>query len=126
FMEVFVELEKLRSEQRREYKTLYGHMALSNSPELAIFKTNRFETCGGKGGIFIKSSRFNHACHPYAACSYRYDESTDTLIFTACNPIKAGEEITISYTTNPTQLMDNYGFYCDCPGCPKPKVAAKQ
>ena len=42
FMEVFVMLEKLTNEQRKEYKTLCGHMALSNSPELAIFKTNRY------------------------------------------------------------------------------------
>ncbi|KAL5327843.1 hypothetical protein ACEPPN_005549 [Leptodophora sp. 'Broadleaf-Isolate-01'] len=126
FMEVFVELEKLTKEQRREYRTLHGHMRLSNSEDLAIYKTNRFETCGGKGGIFIKSSRFNHACHPHATCTYRYDESTDTLIFTACNPINKGDEMTISYTSNASQLMDNYGFYCDCSGCPRPKVAAKQ
>ncbi|CZT44676.1 uncharacterized protein RSE6_04876 [Rhynchosporium secalis] len=126
FLEVFFELEKLTKEQRREYRTLHGHMALSDSRELAIYKTNRFETSGSKGGIFIKSSRFNHACHPWATCSYRYDESIDTLIFTACNPIKRGEEITISYTSNPSQLMDNYGFYCDCPKCPGPKIAANQ
>ncbi|CZS97815.1 uncharacterized protein RAG0_06718 [Rhynchosporium agropyri] len=126
FLEVFFELEKLTKEQRREYRTLHGHMALSDSRELAIYKTNRFETSGSKGGIFIKSSRYNHACHPWATCSYRYDESIDTLIFTACNPIKRGEEITISYTSNPSQLMDNYGFYCDCPKCPGPKIAANQ
>ncbi|KAL2061406.1 hypothetical protein VTL71DRAFT_7679 [Oculimacula yallundae] len=126
FMEVFFELEKLTKAQRQEYKTLHGHMELSDSRELAIFKTNRFETSGSKGGIFIKSSRFNHACHPWATCNYRYDESSTTLTFTACKPIKKGEEITISYTSNPAQLMDNYGFYCDCLNCPGPKVAAKQ
>ncbi|KAK0104239.1 hypothetical protein ONS96_005331 [Cadophora gregata f. sp. sojae] len=126
FMEVFVELEKLTREQRREYRTLHGYSGLSPTKDLAIYKTNRFETSGGKGGIFIKSSRFNHACHPYATCSYRYDEAAELLIFTACNPIKKDQEITISYTTNPSQLKDNYGFYCDCPKCPPPKIAQKQ
>lgn len=42
FMEVFVELEKLTKEQRREYRTLHGHMRLSNSEDLAIYKTNRY------------------------------------------------------------------------------------
>ncbi|PVH89506.1 SET domain-containing protein [Cadophora sp. DSE1049] len=126
FMEVFVELEKLTREQRREYRTLHGYTGLSPTKDLAIYKTNRFETSGGKGGIFIKSSRFNHACHPFATCSYRYDEAAEMIVFTACNPIKKDQEITISYTTNPCQLMDNYGFYCDCPKCPPPRVAKKQ
>jgi len=126
FMEVFVELEKLTREQRSEYRTLHGYSGLSPTKDLAIYKTNRFETSGGKGGIFIKSSRFNHACHPHATCSYRYDEATEMIVFTACNPIKKDQEITISYTTNPCQLMDNYGFYCDCPKCPPPKLAKKQ
>lgn len=85
----------------------------------------RFETTEGKGGIFVKSSRFNHACHPHATCKYGYTSYDDTLTFTACQSIQKGQEITISYTTNPSQLMDNYGFYCDCSGCPDPKDAAR-
>jgi hypothetical protein len=72
----------------------------------------------GKAGIFLKSSRFNHACKPYATCSYRYDPIQDRLIVTTTCKIKKGQEITISYTSCPSNLFENYGFYCDCPGCP--------
>lgn len=37
--------------------------------------------------------------------------------------IKKGEEITISYDPEPKHLPGNYGFYCDCPGCPSIKAA---
>ena len=42
FMEVFVELEKLTREQRREYRTLHGYSGLSPTKDLAIYKTNRY------------------------------------------------------------------------------------
>ena len=83
---------------------------------------SRFETGKGVGGIFPKSSRFNHACHPYSTCTYRWDETTNTLIVTTLMEVKQGEEITISYTNKPRTLYANYGFYCDCPNCSKPKI----
>jgi hypothetical protein len=39
-----------------------------------------------------------------------------------------GEEITISYCGygSPNDLKVNYGFYCDCPNCPLPSIAARE
>ncbi|KAE9367024.1 SET domain-containing protein [Stipitochalara longipes BDJ] len=118
FMEVFLKFEALPKDLRDEYKTLVGWKELSNHEILAIFKTNRFETSEGRGGIFLKSSRFNHACHPYATCTYLYDVSQDRLIVTSLFPIAKDQEITISYSKCTEHLYPNYGFYCDCPGCP--------
>ena len=81
----------------------------------------RFETGKGIGGIFLKSSRFNHACHPYSTCTYRWDEAMNKLAFTTLMDVKYGEEITISYTNKPQTLHHNYGFDCDCPKCSVPK-----
>jgi len=83
---------------------------------------SRFETGKGVGGIFLKSSRFNHACHPHATCTYGWDEPTNTLTFTTLMEVKKGEEITISYTNKPRTLHENYGFDCDCPRCFGPKA----
>jgi hypothetical protein len=84
-----------------------------------------FETGGATGGIFLKSSRFNHACHPYARCTYKYDEENDCLNTTTMYNISKGEEITISYSADSTSLYSNYGFRCDCPMCPDPKKAER-
>jgi hypothetical protein len=32
--------------------------------------------------------------------------------------INEGDEITVSYSRDPESLYENYGFHCDCPGCP--------
>jgi SET domain-containing protein len=76
-----------------------------------------FETGNGRGGIFLKSSRFNHACHPYSTCTYRWDSDANILSFTTLMDVEKGKEITISYTNKPKTLYINYGFHCDCPGC---------
>ena len=71
-------------------------------------------------GVFLKCSRFNHACHPYATSTYQYDVETDELRVTTIQDIKRGDEITISYTRDSDSLYDNYGFNCTCPGCLRP------
>lgn len=142
--EIFHEYEGLTVEQRAEYRSLHGWSAFGNNRIISIFKTNRyillvscllvqnmltrssFELSGPRCGIFLKSSRFNHACHPHATCTYRWNEEENTMVFTAINPMKAGDEITIQYTGNPAKLYTDYGFYCDCPSCPDPKQAEAQ
>jgi len=83
----------------------------------------RFEI-EGKGGIFYKTSRFNHACHPAATCTYKWNRREQKLITTTLKNIEAGQEITISYGSAGS-LYENYGFYCDCEYCPRPEQAAK-
>ncbi|KAE8449536.1 hypothetical protein EG329_008145 [Mollisiaceae sp. DMI_Dod_QoI] len=121
----FHEHEKLSTEQKADYQSLYACPGLSEDRRFSIFMTNRFELLGSCG-IFIKSSRFNHACHPHRSCSYRWNEELGCLVTTAINPIKKGEEITIRYNPNPSTLYGNYGFDCDCPSCVEPKVIATQ
>jgi hypothetical protein len=84
---------------------------------------HRFEISKAVGGIFLKSSRFNHACPEFRNCSYIYDETKDMLITRACRDIAKGQELTISYASQPNHLFDDYGFFCDCPACPDPKIA---
>lgn len=122
-MEVFIEFENLPADKRAEYRTLFGWQGVSDDEILAIFKTNRFETTEGKGGIFLKSSRFNHACHPFSTCTYSYNKVQGRLITITLQPIQKGEEITISYCGTPSTLYENYGFYCDCQACPPPAKA---
>ncbi|KUJ18770.1 SET domain-containing protein [Mollisia scopiformis] len=126
FGEVFYMYEGLTTEQRVEYRSLHGWSALAHNRILSIFKTNRFELSGTRCGIFLKSSRFNHACHPHATCTYKWNEELGQMVFTSINPMKAGDEITIQYCANPAKLYDNYGFYCDCPSCPDPTKTAAQ
>jgi len=47
------------------------------------------------GGVFLKASRCNHSCGPNANCTWDID--TFSLALTALRPIRAGEEITITY-----------------------------
>jgi hypothetical protein len=46
------------------------------------------------------------------------------LEVTALFDITSGQELTISYTSIPEDLPGFYGFFCDCPSCPSPDVAA--
>ncbi|KAI0996907.1 hypothetical protein K3495_g11276 [Podosphaera aphanis] len=103
-MTIYHEFEKLSRQQQFEY---YSMARWEDS----------FEITQTIGGIFIQSSRFNHACHPYASCTYRYQAEYDLLVTTAIKDIHAGDEITISYTNVPSTLPKNYGFKCDCPAC---------
>ncbi|TVY28247.1 SET domain-containing protein [Lachnellula hyalina] len=115
--QIFWTYDALSDEQKRAYKGLSCWFGIEDHRVPAIFTTNRFETGTGLGGIFLESSRFNHACHPYSTCTYRWDEAANTLTFTTLMDINNGEEITISYTNRPKTLYRNYGFDCDCPGC---------
>ena len=48
------------------------------------------------------------------------------MVFTSLSHIEAGTEVTISYADTPVDLLRNYGFTCDCPGCPDPEKAKKE
>ncbi|EPE33933.1 SET [Glarea lozoyensis ATCC 20868] len=120
FDKVYHEYHKLTEEEADEYLSLHawtGSSRRDTQKISCIFATNRFRMSEDEDGIFLKCSRFNHSCHPFATCTYEYDEETDRLRITALRDIKAGEEITISYTRDASSLYDNYGFNCDCPAC---------
>jgi hypothetical protein len=79
----------------------------------------------GSGCILIHGSRFNHACIPN--CTRYFFSCQDLMVFSVCNSIAAGSEITISYG-GPSKfglgfdvyreyLMNGWGFECCCPSC---------
>ncbi|KII86628.1 hypothetical protein PLICRDRAFT_43264 [Plicaturopsis crispa FD-325 SS-3] len=80
-------------------------------------------------GVFLKISKCNHSCAFNA--SYKWDVHTFTLKLYAVKPIRAGEEITITYIGTLASsradrrkvLKERYFFECECSGCalPTPK-----
>lgn len=96
-------------------------------PVAARLTTNAFRLdLGGDDGqhygAFPEVGKTNHDCRPNAA--YYVDQSTLMHITTAVRPIKAGEEITITYLDPLAPRADrqerahsHWGFACTCPHC---------
>ncbi|APA15706.1 hypothetical protein sscle_15g104760 [Sclerotinia sclerotiorum 1980 UF-70] len=122
-LQIYHNFEQLTAEKQAAYLGLHCWHGLANHKILAIFQTNRFHISGGKAGIFLNSSRFNHACPSFRNCSYNYDKDSNRMIFTGTEAIKKDQELTISYASIPNSLYENYGFFCDCPGCPPSDAA---
>ncbi|CAG8705154.1 14891_t:CDS:2, partial [Acaulospora colombiana] len=82
-------------------------------------------------GIFFDFSKANHSCGPNAFA--RFNLNTWAIELRASRPIKAGEEIFISYIDvlqdsikRRTQLATLYDFTCQCKWCTLPKVKLKE
>ncbi|KAM3084067.1 hypothetical protein ACMFMF_001423 [Clarireedia jacksonii] len=118
--------EQLTPEQREEYLSLYYYRGLTNHKVVAIYQTNRFYMTGATSGIFPKSSRFNHACLGFRNCTYELNKETREMVFTTIQDVVKGQELTISYCSVPNDLYRNYGFFCDCPGCPPVDQAMRE
>ncbi|KAI7779298.1 hypothetical protein LA080_000969 [Diaporthe eres] len=96
-------------------------------PVAARLTTNAFRLdLGGDDGqhygAFPEVGKTNHDCRPNAA--YYVDQSTLMHITTAVRPIKAGEEITITYldplaprADRQERAQSHWGFDCTCPHC---------
>lgn len=96
-------------------------------PVAARLTTNAFRLdLGGDDGqhygAFPEVGKTNHDCRPNAA--YYVDQSTLMHITTAVRPIKAGEEITITYldplaprADRQEGVQSHWGFGCTCPHC---------
>lgn len=118
-------------------KSLPGHSAdlfmgqMAHNPDehpvAARLTTNAFRLdLGGDDGqhygAFPEVGKTNHDCRPNAA--YYVDQSTLMHITTAVRPIKAGEEITITYldplaprADRQERAQSHWGFGCTCPHC---------
>ncbi|TGO61473.1 hypothetical protein BCON_0027g00620 [Botryotinia convoluta] len=125
-VQIYYNFEQLTAEKQAAYLKLHYWQGLAAHKVLAIFQTNRFHVPGGKSGIFLNSSRFNHACPGFCNCTYGFRKDINKMVFTTLNDITKGQEITISYANVPTHLYQNYGFFCDCPGCPPGSFASKK
>lgn len=126
------ELDRLPKQKQGEIWSLYNHTENSKEfPLLSIFRTNAFGFSEHEGlaGIYIFCARINHSCDPN--CSWNVpempesdDPKTRMIRITAIQDLKAGDELTITYTTSEnrveerqTDLLKAYGFKCHCTRC---------
>lgn len=91
-------------------------IGLSDSSESSIV------SCGQ--ALMGAGSFFNHSCVPNTHHISNTDEAGSNVYFLTNQPVKAGEELTISYcdVDAPLELRQNtlrgqYGFDCDCSKC---------
>ena len=72
-------------------------------------------------GVFQDSPRINHSCCPNVI--FEWSSMIGALTAHATKPIRAGEEITVSYVMaflsrhQRQQGLASYGFFCTCPAC---------
>lgn len=119
----------LKSLPDRTADLFMGQMAHNpdEHPVAARLTTNAFRLdLGGDDGqhygAFPEVGKTNHDCRPNAA--YYVDQSTLMHITTAVRPIKAGEEITITYldplaprADRQERAQSHWGFGCTCSYC---------
>jgi len=104
--EVNIILPEWKGSQKRVFK-IYSNNAFGN-------------------GVFLKMSRFNHACKPNAEAFW--NEETGITDLVAIRSIQPGDEITISYLGMHCQDRDErrsilekgWGFRCMCSACDVP------
>ncbi|KZT57212.1 SET domain-containing protein [Calocera cornea HHB12733] len=96
---------------------------------LSIMRTNGlpaewpFDTSDSQSAVFETISRANHSCVPNATYDWSFKHFSGAL--RSVVPIKAGAEITISYTSKmfssaaerKAELLEKYAFECTCPSC---------
>ncbi|KAK6351200.1 hypothetical protein TWF718_004370 [Orbilia javanica] len=126
-------LQTLPYKKQDQYRALHNNHKSNNIPPLAgIFKTNALP-CGCDshiGGIYLTICLLNHSCLPNAHHSWNAKSESETIY--AVLPIKAGEEITISYTSEnqsknrQKKLKESFGFDCKCSLCTSPPRKIKQ
>ena len=77
-------------------------------------------------GLFPTASLLNHSCEPNLEMFRSSSKHSPSCTFAAVRHIDKGEELTISYISNPSTkpvherkeyLYYNYGFECTCPSC---------
>lgn len=97
---------------------------------LSRISLNGFTICNSEQlalghGVFPTATMINHSCRPNCVPTFWLRQSAPpTLQITACEEVKTGEEVSISYcdVSPPTQarrqdLVDNYKFLCTCTLC---------
>ncbi|EME44688.1 hypothetical protein DOTSEDRAFT_129271, partial [Dothistroma septosporum NZE10] len=118
--------EKLSTSEKETIMALSEDKKLDRSTLMGIFKSNTF---GDNDGCWLHPTicRINHSCVPNTVTTTDECCIGDQVQVFAEKPIKAGEEITVSYNhqlyeiTTARQrsvlLQRQYGFTCDCPAC---------
>ena len=97
----------------------------------AMSCTNEDAVSGGETGLFLTLSRINHDC--LGSADHQFISHRGIKILVASRPIKAGEEVTISYTGGykpkaarvTTLLSYPYLFQCRCSICTNEELEQK-
>ncbi|KAI9163965.1 SET domain-containing protein [Paramyrothecium foliicola] len=114
----------LNRDKRDAFFSLQNAFKDEATPELGIIRTNALPlgSAALTGGIFLESSRINHACMQNAQNTWNDD--LQKLTIHAIRDIEEGEEITILYL--PTRgnrafrqrvLQQSFRFHCSCQLC---------
>ncbi|RYP71759.1 hypothetical protein DL770_008077 [Monosporascus sp. CRB-9-2] len=123
--------DALNEDQQREFFTLHPDDDMAKYFKVdSIFSANCFylyDAPGdtdepGNNGVFAQASRFNHSCDPNV--SYGLTWSPGNWASRAKRNIRAGEELTINYTSiayplkrRQDELLYGWGFECQCSAC---------
>ena len=111
-----------------EKKTTPVYCSGSKKSAEGIFRTNNFAlgplAPQTAHGIFLKTSRLNHSCHPNCEVIWKADSECQEVI--AIRDIEEGEEMTICYLNMENRMktarerkkiLRQYGFFCSCNFC---------
>ena len=119
-------LKALSREGQRQFLSLRNNHP-GKYPFSGIFKANALPCGSGAsdGGIYPTICLINHSCLPNSHNSWNSDAKHETIH--AIRPIKADEEITISYDRGDLSaavrqafLKQTFEFDCTCSGCSLP------
>ncbi|KAI3390900.1 hypothetical protein diail_8429 [Diaporthe ilicicola] len=120
-----VKLKAMTRTEQRQFFSLHnnfpGKYVLSG-----IVKTNALPCGPGSsiGGVYATICLINHSCVPNSHNNWNDDARHETIH--AIRPVKAGEEITVSYdkggpsTARRAFLKEAFGFDCGCSTCKLP------
>ena len=118
-------VKRMKEDERDQFMGLTDKTATNSNTKSAwgVFLTNALPMGNYTVlGIYPTVARINHSCKPNAHHFYNEDDRTEEVW--AMEPIRAGEEINISYirtfcSKNFRQelLQDKFGFYCSCSVC---------
>ena len=118
-------LKALSKAEQRQFLSLHNNHP-GKKPFGGIFKTNALPCGSGSpvGGVYPVICLINHSCLPNSHNNWNSNAEHETIH--AIRPIRAGEEITISYDRGGPSavrrafLAGAFGFDCNCSGCSLP------
>ncbi|KAI9653330.1 MAG: hypothetical protein M1829_001315 [Trizodia sp. TS-e1964] len=125
--DIAAKLKALSKTEQRLFLSLHNNFP-GKHPFSGITKTNALP-CGPDspvGGVYPTICLINHSCLPNAHNSWNSDAKRETIH--AIRPIKAGEEITISYDEGDpsgprrAHLKNTFGSDCNCSVCILPSA----
>jgi hypothetical protein len=116
----------LKLHQQQNVDWSQGHHSSDSYFSIHECILNNAFCSGDDHRMFIHGSRFNHSCIPNC-CQY-FVQDHDLMVFSVCNSITAGSEMTISYVNDENKfglgfdefhalMMRAWNFRCSCPSC---------